>query len=109
MRIQVNDPRESKEEKKRPRPTSLDVEVRKQDKGGKNPRLKNLPANCRELNDVLKLYSKMVNIPVKTLAEKLDKLSGDLVELDNYIETKDARMLWTEEEDEILRKGGPEL
>ena len=49
----------------------------------------------------------MVNVPVKTLAEKLDQLSGDLVELDNYIETKDARMLWTEEEDEILRKGGP--
>lgn len=51
----------------------------------------------------------MVNVPVKTLAEKLDQLSGDLVELDNYIETKDSRMLWTEEEDEILRKGGPEL
>ena len=49
----------------------------------------------------------MVNVPVKTLAEKLDQLSGDLVELDNYIETKDARMLWTPEEDEILKKGGP--
>jgi len=41
----------------------------------------------------------MVNIPVKTLIEKLDQLSGDLVELDNYIETKDARLLWTNEED----------
>ena len=51
----------------------------------------------------------MVNIPVKTLIEKLDQLSGDLVELDNYIETKDARMLWTSEEDEILRNKGPEL
>jgi len=51
----------------------------------------------------------MVNIPVRTLIEKLDQLSGDLVELDNYIETKDARLLWTPEEDEILRKGGPEL
>ncbi len=39
----------------------------------------------------------MVNIPIKTLASKLDQLSGDLVALDNYIETKDARMLWTEE------------
>lgn len=29
--------------------------------------------------------------------------------LDNYIETKDARLLWTSEEDEILKKGGPEL
>ena len=51
----------------------------------------------------------MVNIPSKTLVQKLDQLSGDLVELDRYIETKDARMLWTPEEDEILRKGGPEL
>ena len=108
MRIQSNDPREVKEEKKRPRGTSLDNEGRKQEKG-KNPRIKNLPTNCRELNEVLKLYSKMVNVPVKTLTEKLDQLSGDLVELDNYIETKDARMLWTTEEDEILRKGGPEL
>lgn len=106
MKIQSNDPRENKEEKKRGRGTSIEAEGRKQDKGGKNPRLKNLPANCKELNEVLKLYSKMVNVPVKTLAEKLDQLSGDLVELDNYIETKDARMLWTEEEDEILKKGG---
>jgi hypothetical protein len=58
---------------------------------------------------VIKLYSKMVNIPARTLIEKLDQLSGNLVELDNYIETKDARMLWTPEEDEILRKGGNEL
>jgi hypothetical protein len=36
----------------------------------------------------------------------LDQLSGDLVALDNYIETKDARLLWTPEEDEILKKGG---
>lgn len=51
----------------------------------------------------------MVNVPVKSLTEKLDQLSGDLVALDNYIETKDARLLWTAEEDEILKKGGPEL
>lgn len=51
----------------------------------------------------------MVNIPVKVLTEKLDQLSGDLVALDNYIETKDARLLWTSEEDEILKKGGAEL
>ena len=49
MRIQSHDPRENKEEKKRARGTSLDAEARKQDKG-KNPRLKNLPANCKELN-----------------------------------------------------------
>lgn len=51
----------------------------------------------------------MVNVPIKSLIEKLDQLSGDLVELDNYIETKDSRMLWTSEQDEILRKGGAEL
>ena len=51
----------------------------------------------------------MVNVSVKSLTEKLDQLSGDLVALDNYIETKDARLLWTPEEDEILKKGGPEL
>lgn len=48
-------------------------------------------------------------MPIKTLAEKLDQLSGDLVALDNYIETRDARLLWTTEEDQILAKGGPEL
>jgi hypothetical protein len=51
----------------------------------------------------------MVNVTVKDLLEKLDKLSGDMVALDNYIETKDERMLWSFEEDEILRKGGNEV
>mgnify|MGYP006928818974 FL=1 len=51
----------------------------------------------------------MVNIPVKDLLEKLDKLSGDLVALDNYIETKDDRLLGSFEEDEVLRKGGSEI
>ena len=51
----------------------------------------------------------MVDIPIKTLLEKLDQVSGDLVELDKYVETKDARLLWTAAEDEILRKKGPEL
>lgn len=46
----------------------------------------------------------MVNVPVRTLVEKLEQVSGDLVELDNYIETKDPRILWTQEEDEILKK-----
>ena len=49
----------------------------------------------------------MVNVPVQTLTEKLDQLSGDIANLDHYIETKDARMLWTSEEDDILKKGGP--
>lgn len=41
----------------------------------------------------------MVNMPIKTLLEKLDQVSGDLVELDTYIETKDSRILWSAEED----------
>ena len=65
---------------------------------------KGLPTNCKELNEVLRMYSKMVNISIKNLLEKLDQVSGDLVELDNYIETKDARILWTPEEDDILKK-----
>ena len=36
-------------------------------------------------------------MPIKTLVEKLHQLSGDLVALDNYIETRDARLLWTPE------------
>ncbi len=51
----------------------------------------------------------MVNIPVRDLLKKLDKLSGDLVALDSYIETKDDRLLWSFEEEEILRKGGAEV
>lgn len=107
MKIQLSDPRESKEPKRHR--IVHEPETKKIEKLGKNPRLKNLPTNCKELSEILKLYSKMVNVPVQTLSEKLDQLSGDITELDNYIETKDARMLWTPEEDDILRKGGPEL
>ena len=57
----------------------------------------------------MKLYSKMVNIPIKTLLEKLDQLSGDFLQLDNFIETKDSKLLWSSEEDDILRKGGVEV
>jgi len=48
----------------------------------------------------------MVNLPIKTLLERLDQVSGDFAQLDNYIETKDNKILWSNEEDEILRKGG---
>jgi hypothetical protein len=51
----------------------------------------------------------MVNVPIKTLLEWLDQVSGDFVQLDNYIETKDSHLLWSPAEDEILRKGGPEV
>jgi hypothetical protein len=37
----------------------------------------------------------MVNVPIKTLLEKLDQVSGDFVQLDNYIETKDNKLLWS--------------
>jgi hypothetical protein len=67
MRIQSNDPKENKEDRKRVRATSLEAEGKKHEKAGKNPRIKNLPANCKELNEVLKIYSKMVNTPIKTL------------------------------------------
>jgi hypothetical protein len=78
MKIQLSDPREVKEVK-RHRAPSLDTESKHHERYGKNPRLKNLPINCKELGEVLKLYSKMVNVPVQTLTEKLDQLSGDLV------------------------------
>ena len=106
MKIQLNDPKEG-QERKRHRPTGQDTESKKHEKISKSSRLKNIPSNCKQLSEVLKLYSKMVNVPVKSLTEKLDQLSGDLVALDHYIETKDARLLWTSEEDEILKKGGP--
>ena len=96
-------------EKKRQRPVSLEKESKKQEKTVKHTKLANIPLNCKELNEVLRIYSKMVNMSHSSLLEKLDQVSGDLVELDTYIETKDPRILWTPEEDEILTKGGAEL
>lgn len=51
----------------------------------------------------------MVGMPIKTLLERLDQVSGDFVQLDNFIETKDSKILWSPEEDDILRKGGIEV
>jgi len=31
------------------------------------------------------------------------------LQLDNFIETKDTKILWSPEEDDILRKGGVEV
>lgn len=108
MKISDTDSKDKAEESKRVRPGSLEQESKKAEKKVA-PKIKTVPTNCKELNEVLRIYSKMVNIPVKDLLEKLDKLSGDLVALDNYIETKDDRLLWSFEEDEILRKGGAEV
>lgn len=101
-----------KTEKKRARNPSLESGQKKyerksakESKEGKKP----VPTNCKELNDILKIYSKMVNIPVKTLLERLDQVSGDFIQLDNYIETKDNKLLWSAEEDEVLRKGGVQV
>ncbi len=43
----------------------------------------------------MRIYAKIVSVPVKDLLEKFDKLSGDFVALDNYIETKDEKLLWS--------------
>jgi hypothetical protein len=114
LKISLSDPREEKKSekkeegsKKRGRNTSLDVAEKKYEKKGKQEVSKKiLPTNCKELNDILKLYSKMVNVPIKTLLERLDQVSGDFTQLDNFIESKDSKLLWSSEEDDILRKGG---
>jgi len=112
LKISLQDPKEErksddkKEDKKRQRAASLEASEKKQEKKKDSGSKKPIPVNCKELNDILKLYSKMVNISNKVLLEKLDQLSGDFLALDNYIETKDSKLLWSAEEDEILRKGG---
>ena len=94
---------------KRKRPTSLDKEAKLEERTGKTLRGMKIPNNCKELHETLRVYSKMVDIPMKVLLAKLDQVSGDLIELDKYVETKDARLLWTAAEDEILKSKGPEL
>jgi len=88
------DVKDKSDDKKRVRPSSLDQDSKK---GEKKPssKIKSVPTNCKELNEVLRIYSRMVNIPVKDLLDKLDRLSGDIVALDNYIESKDDRLLWS--------------
>ncbi len=112
LRLSLTDPREDKKEKKedtkkRARGASLEVSEKKYEKKGtaKKP----LPTNCKELNDIMKLYSRMVNVPIKTLLERLDQVSGDFTQLDNFVESKDSKLLWSAEEDDILRKGGVEV
>lgn len=83
---------------KRRRAESLERDSKKQERFNKAVKLPS-NNNCKELNETLRAYSKMVNIPLKTLVQKLHQVSGDLVELDKYVETKDARLLWTEAED----------
>ena len=68
-----------------------------------------VPPQCTELNNILSIYSKVMNVPVKFLLEKLDEVSGDLLALDKYVETRDNRLLWSEDDDKILVKGGVEL
>lgn len=113
LRLSLTDPREDKKDKKedtkkRPRGTSLETSEKKYEKKGGAAK-KPLPTNCKELNDILKLYSRMVNVPIKTLLERLDQVSGDFTQLDNFVESKDSKLLWSAEEDDILRKGGVEV
>ena len=50
------------------------------------------------------MYSKMVGIPIKRLLQLLDQLSGDLVQLDKFVDTRDVKLLWSKEEDAVLEK-----
>lgn len=113
LKLTLADPRDDKKEKKedskkRGRGASLETSEKKYEKKGKETK-KPLPTNCKELNEILKLYSKMVNVPIRTLLERLDQVSGDFTQLDNFVESKDSKLLWSTEEDEILRKGGVEV
>lgn len=65
----------------------------------RQPTNSRVPVKCKMLNEVLKMYSKMVCIPIKTLLRLLHQVSGDMEELDRYIESRDERLLWTAEED----------
>lgn len=93
LRISQNDPREVKSErkdekesdKKRERSLSLETGEKKYERKGKQGAKNPLSTNCKELYKILKLYSKMVNIPIKTLLERLDQVSGDFTQLDNFV------------------------
>lgn len=106
LRLTLADPREDKKEKKedtkkRGRGASLETSEKKYEKKGKDSTgtKKPIPTNCKELNDILKLYSKMVNVPIILLLQRLDQVSGDFTQLDNFIESKDSKLLWSPEED----------
>ena len=55
------------------------------------------------------VYSRSVSIPISELLYYLDKTSGDLIALDRYIETRDERLLWSEQEDLLVKTGGSSL
>ena len=96
------------DKKKKERNPSLEQAERKVEK--KSGKRKAVPTNCVELNNIMKVYTKMVNLPIKTLLRKLDEASGDFVILDNFVEKQeDGKNLWTAEEDDILRSGGVEM
>ena len=96
MRIQINDPKEAKKDLvKRARPRQHEEEIKGFDKFKKIRQKAGLSGNQKELADILKIYEKMMNIPFQTLVDRLHQLSGDLSDLNKYVETKDARMLWT--------------
>jgi|JI61114C2RNA_FD_contig_41_3942174_length_895_multi_7_in_0_out_0_1 hypothetical protein len=108
VRVSKTDPKESNRElsaAKRPREETLDNEGKAMEKQVKRV----VPPQCTELNNILSIYSKMMGVSVKFLLEKLDEVSGDLLALDKYVETRDNRLLWSDDDDKILVKGGVEL
>ena len=66
LKISDSDSKDKTEENKRVRPISLEQESKKAEKKVA-PKIKTVPTNCKELNEVLRIYSKMVNIPVRDL------------------------------------------
>ena len=104
IKITLRDPKEGVPGK-RPRQEALDAEEKVVEKKAK----RNVPSNLTELNDTLAVYSRTVNIPIPELLIYLDKTSGDLTALDRFIETRDERLLWTDQEDQLIKSGGSEL
>ena len=102
--ISARDPKEGVAPK-RPRNENYEPEDQVSEKRNK----RNVPPTLSELNDTLAVYSKTVAFTIPELLGFLDRTSGDLIALDKYIETRDERLLWSEEEDSLLKAGGASL
>ena len=84
--LTIQDPKlvRLEERKKKERNTSYEFAERKVDR--KIVIRKRVPIKCVELNNIMKIYTRMVNIPIKTLLRMLDEASGDFLVLDNFVE-----------------------
>lgn len=101
--ISSKDPKEGSVAK-RPRFDNLEI-----DEGAEKRSKRNVPPAVSELNDTLAVYSKTVGLTIPELLGYLDRASGDLIALDRFIETRDERLLWSEEEDALIKAGGASL